>query len=234
MGSGAVVMASCHDHVAMVRELNHGVGLRARVNPRARSRAIASDCWIRCGVRQPLPHSPPKRRHRRRFERPDHARFITFSCYQRLPLLKNDAIKRVCVESLAASRERFALKLHGWVIMPEHVHMMIRIPDASVTMSDVLRFLKGGVARRVLMRWRELGAPILDRLCNASGDAHFWQRGGGYERNIFSRNEFEEKLNYMHMNPVKRGLVRTALDYGWSSARAYSGRDDALISIDRE
>ncbi len=171
------------------------------------------------------------RKTRRRSERCGDVRFLTFSCYQRLPLFNNDAIKDAFVEHVARSRRGTAFRLTGWVIMPEHVHLMLipNLPDHPA--SEVLSDLKGTFSRTVLQRWRSMNAPILSRLTDSRGKARFWQVGGGYDRNIISTEEYEEKLHYIHNNPVTRGLVELPTDWRWSSARWYSGIRDGEIPI---
>lgn len=151
-------------------------------------------------------------RHWTRYEVAGHIRCLTFSCFHRLTLFSNDAIKDVFAGQLERTRASGCFELFGWVLMPEHVHLLIRpcLPEFPVNRS--LRVLKEPVARRVLTRWRELDAPILARLHDKGGRTHFWQCGGGYDRNIVSENEYLEKLEYMHSNPVTRQLVSRADD----------------------
>jgi len=75
-------------------------------------------------------------------------------------------------------------------------------------------------------------APILERLVDARGTRRFWQRGGGYDRNIHSDTEFDEKIGYIHMNPVRAGLVKTPADWAWSSARWWDGEREGQIECD--
>ncbi|HLO41937.1 MAG TPA: transposase [Phycisphaerales bacterium] len=168
---------------------------------------------------------------RRRYEDAHHARFLTFSCYQRLAFFSNPAIADVFVSKLDATRVDHGFRLFGWVVMPEHVHLLIwpRIPESPVRV--VLQSLKQAVAQTVLGRWKELDAPVLTRVHDAYG-LHFWQRGGGYDRNIVGGREFYEKLRYIHQNPVQRGLVVRAREYRWSSARWYAGEREGTIGID--
>ena len=173
------------------------------------------------------------RRTRKRFEIAQQTRFLTFSCYHRLELFGNDTLRNAFVDALAASRDRTKYKLNGWVIMPEHVHLLIvpNLPKCSV--STVLRDLKGLFANTVLQRWREINAPILSRITDPQGKVHFWQKGGGYDRNIVSDDEFHEKLNYIHNNPVARGLAQHPTDWAWSSAKWYAGqRGGGVLAID--
>lgn len=173
--------------------------------------------------------SMPVRRHMHRRETPRQLRFITFSCYRRMQLLGNGAIRDLFVTHLAAARERCGFTLQAYVIMPEHVHLML-CPPQSTPVGEILRCIKQPVAQRVLSRWRELNAPVLPRITDARGDVRFWQRGGGYDRNIC--DEYVEKVHYMHMNPVVRGLAQAPTDWKWSSARWYDGIRDGPLSID--
>ena len=74
---------------------------------------------------------------------------------------------------------------------------------------------------------------MTDRQPSGKECLRFWQRGGGYDRNIWSSKEMEEKVVYIHRNPVKRGLVEQAADWEWSSARWYNGARDSIIKVDR-
>ena len=60
----------------------------------------------------------------------------------------------------------------------------------------------------------------------------FWQRGGGYDRNITTHEEIVEKINDMHNNPVTRQLCDTPLDWIWSSARRYSGDPTGPLPVE--
>lgn len=163
------------------------------------------------------------RKRLRRIEQPGHVRFLTFSCYHRLALFNNDAIKDAFVTQLIDAQQRFKFALVAWVIMPEHVHLLLQ-PDSGQTLSVSLSAIKRPFAVKVLRRWRALKAPILERLRDADLNEHFWQAGGGYDRNIYSPTELDEKIRYIHANPVNRGLVPRPTDWGWSSARFYLDR----------
>lgn len=168
----------------------------------------------------------------RRINSANHARFLTFSCYHNLPLLGADPIRRVFVESLDRARTRHRFLLISWVVMPTHVHLMIMPPPPHGVIRDILFAIKTPFARRVLARWRELDARVLAKIRDASGQAHFWQSGGGYDRNIVSSEEFHEKNDYIHRNPVAAGLVAREVDWPWSSARWYAGVRNGMIECD--
>ena len=174
----------------------------------------------------------PIRRRLRRREFPGHVRFLTFSCYRRLPLFGHSRIRDAFVEQLSLTKLRLGFELYAWVVMPEHVHLLLLPSPPDMTVTRILRGLKRPFAEHVLNRWRELDAPVLGRIVDARGNEHFWQRGGGYDRNIVSEDEYFEKCLYIHHNPVKRGLVESAVQWKWSSARWYELKDDSTLACD--
>lgn len=166
------------------------------------------------------------RRQLKRYEHRNEVRYITCSSYKRLALFQNDAIKDRFVQHLRMAQEDYGFRLYAWVLMPEHFHLLLRPEDPTLTITPIMQRLKAGFAKRVIDRWRELDAPILPRITDASGAVRFWQHGGGYDRNIYSDSELLEKIAYTHLNPVRRGLVATPADWAWSSARAYENGED--------
>ena len=175
---------------------------------------------------------PTHRKTLRRYEIFNQPRFLTFSCYRQLPLFQNDAIKDAFVERLQMARSKLAFRLIAWVIMPEHLHLILVPKLPEVPMPRVLSATKRRFAEHVLRRWRQLGAPILDRVRTSTGRYRFWQPGGGYDRNIRDEAELFEKIEYIHMNPVKRALVSRPTDWKWSSAQWYADQSKGLLEID--
>jgi REP-associated tyrosine transposase len=133
--------------------------------------------------------------------------FLTFSCYERLPLLGTARARNVFVQALSKIRERYGFALVGYVVMPERVHLLIG-ESQSATPSVVLKVLKQRVSRDLRENVRHVRAaqrPLLFR----DGEAElprFWQPRF-YDLNVYSAKKKREKLDYMHANPVKRGLV---------------------------
>ncbi len=116
--------------------------------------------------------------------------------------------------------------------MPNHVHLFVMPRDTEQTVATILRAIKQSHSQRVIRRWRALDAPILAEIMDAKGVARFWQVGGGYDRNIFSESEFREKIDYIHYNPVRAGLVMTPTAWAWSSAQWWATRDEKAIPMD--
>lgn len=178
------------------------------------------------------------RKRLKRREEADGVRFLTFSCYRRLPLLGTDALRGVFAAALTETVEQFQLRLYAWVVMPEHGHLLLRSPaveDADVPAAEFLASLKRKVAKRVLTRWREVDAPVLEKLRTPGGAVRFWQPGGGFDRNTRSDAELTKAIRYIHRNPVERGLVERPESWRFSSVHWWlsgggdraDGRDSA-------
>jgi len=160
-----------------------------------------------------------------------HLHFITFTCYRRLPLLRSVRARNAFVQILGETRDRYAFSLVGYVVMPEHIHLLISEP-AKGTPSTVIQVLKQRVSRRLRRRKRCIAGQT--SLAFAGGDdalRRFWQRRF-YDFNVWSLKKKVEKLHYMHMNPLKRKLVEHPRDWPWSSFAYYSGFKSGLIRVD--
>ena len=148
----------------------------------------------------------------RRFQHEGHLHFLTFSCYRRLPYLDNDP-SRVCFEELLEQcRQRHRFDIHGYVLMPNHVHLLVSEPEIR-TLESTLRVLKGEVSKHL------------------KGDrTQFWQRRY-HDFNVFTENKRMEKLKYLHRNPVKRGLVARPEDWPWSSFCHYATGQPGRVQV---
>src|SRR5579862_7545243 len=171
-----------------------------------------------------------KRRHR--IERERGCRYLTCSCYQRLPLLGTAAMRGLMARSIESARVWRCFELYAWVIMPEHLHLMIRPNIDEFTVDVLTHRIKQPVAMRAIARWRELGANVLPKTTTPDGRAQFWQAGGGFDRNPRDESEVLKEIKYIHNNPVKRGLVARPEDWAWSSARWYAGNRGGTVRVD--
>ncbi len=158
--------------------------------------------------------------------------FLTFSCYGRLPLLNTARARNVFVQALRKIRERYGFALVGYVVMPEHVHLLIG-ESPGATPSVILKVLKQRVSRDLRMEERNLPTAELQSLLR-NGDEElprFWQPRF-YDFNVYSAMKKREKLEYMHANPVKRGLVNDPGAWIWSSYLFYEKGEPGLTPID--
>jgi putative transposase len=166
-------------------------------------------------------------------EDPGCAHEFTFFCYRRLKLLNRDRSRKWFVDPLDTARRKHQLELWAYVIMPEHVHVLFAPLDAAYRIRIILQSIKQPPMRRAINWLRENNPAWLDRLrAPTNGDLHFWQPGGGYDRNVNSASTAWNIVNYIHENPVKRGLVNRSVDLPWSSARWYAGEGDVMLPMD--
>jgi putative transposase len=172
----------------------------------------------------------------RSYNIPGHAHELTFSCFHRLPLLSRDRTRQWFLDALGKAREKLNLLLWAYVVMPEHVHLLLYPNEPNYEMRLIRTALKVPVTRPALAWLRENAPEFLDRLRdeqpNGKVSYRFWQRGGGYDRNVTDPLALRNMIDYIHMNPVRRGLVARPTDWPWSSARFYAGENDVLLPMD--
>jgi putative transposase len=152
----------------------------------------------------------------KRFQECRQVHFLTFSCYRRRPNLNNDAARSTFVSALERVRVHYQLCVYGYVIMPEHVHLLVNEPEHG-TLAQALQSLKQGVARRLALRAKD----------------SFWQ-ARYYDFNVWSEKKFIEKLRYIHRNPVHRGLIARPEDWPWSSFRHYASGEIGALEIESQ
>jgi putative transposase len=155
----------------------------------------------------------------KRFQQSQQSHFVTFSCYRRLPLLDTPALRTLVIAALEQARRRFCFWVYGFVVMPEHVHLLLSEPERGL-LANAIQSLKISVAKR--------SAPA--RELDGEHTPLWYKRY--YDRNIRSYTDFLEKLRYIHRNPVKRGLVERPEDWKWSSFRHYATGEGCGVEIE--
>jgi len=156
--------------------------------------------------------------------------FITTSCYRRKPLLGTARARDIFLEVLELVRRRYGFDVIGFVVMPEHIHLLISEPEKGDP-SIVMQVLKQTVARRLLRQRRKKNIPQMELWKSRSGPEPFWQRRF-YDFNVFSEAKTVEKIQYMHHNPAKRGLVTMPELWKWSSYRVYAFGEHGPVKMD--
>jgi putative transposase len=158
---------------------------------------------------------------------------LTFSCYRRQPLLADAARCDLFLKILERVRCRYRIVVLGYVVMPEHVHLLLSEPQRA-TLSTAIQALKLGVVRsldRAVPRSRKTsetwGTPISGTFKKSS---HFWQ-ARFYDFNVWTEKRRIEKLRYIHRNPVARGLVDRPEQWQWSSFRWYLSGEASPVRI---
>jgi len=139
-------------------------------------------------------------------------------------------MKRVVVAALEQMRAKFGVCLMAYVVMPEHVHVLLlphrRGENHPFAISDLLQCFKQHVGyygkERLREIWRRDGrlwSDPINRWAQGDFDKRELMNTRGYDRNIFTESELREKVDYIHKNPITRGLVATADAWAWSSYR---------------
>ena len=152
----------------------------------------------------------------KRFQQARCLHFLTFSCYRRAPLLGTPRSRDIFEQTLERTRHWYGFYVAGYVVMPEHVHLLITEPERA-KLSVALQMLKQNVAHQ--LRGPEGGI--------------FWQPRY-YDFNVWSQPKRIEKLRYIHRNPVKRGLVEEPQDWPWSSFRHYLSGAEGVVEIESQ
>ena len=150
------------------------------------------------------------------------ARFVTFSCYRRMPNLSERRAKEIFVDCLQAAREKHGFRLYGYVIMPDHAHLVIHPPD-GIRLGLVIREIKSKTARAY---FAEMSAGL------KTAPRVFWQRRC-FDHNCRSVETVREKIEYCHKNPVRRGLVDEPGNWEWSSYNYYEGKSSIPLPMDK-
>ena len=146
-----------------------------------------------------------------RYQQAGDFHFLTFSCYHRLLYLNTVEARNLFENALEEMRRRYNFVLAAYVVMPEHVHLLLSEPRRGLLATSI-QALKLSVSRRSVQR-------------------PFWQ-ARYYDFNVQSEEKHTEKLRYIHRNPVKRGLAATPEDWPWSSFRHYATGIEGAVRIE--
>ena len=155
---------------------------------------------------------------------PNTFHYVTLVTYNHVCVFRSDEACRIFTEVLAEVREKFPYKLIGYVLMPDHVHAIIN--NRTGTISKWLHRVRGNAARKILMWLREeqhltsLKKLELSNLQKRHHTHALWQKDPSVI-DLWSPKFVRQKLNYLHLNPVRAGLCKHPADWKWSSYRAY-------------
>jgi putative transposase len=151
---------------------------------------------------------------------------LTFSCFQRMPLLTNRTWCSLLSESIDRAMQRHRYSLVCFVYMPEHVHVLVLPMDGASHIDQLLKAIKRLLSYRIKRLLMDMRSPLLRDL-TVQQRPHvkafrFWQEGPGYDRNLITMEAASAATEYIHLNPVRRGLVECEFDWPWSSACQYA------------
>lgn len=152
-------------------------------------------------------------------------------------LLDDEYSKREFLHSLSRARAELGFELWAYVMMPEHVHLLIYPGDEGASVATILEAIQRPASVAILREWRttmpELAEQLKVKRSGAKTAYRFWQPGGGYDRNRFTEEAIIASIEYIHNNPVRRQLVQASTDWPWCSAGQYLDKPSEGIQVDR-
>jgi len=169
----------------------------------------------------------------RHYREPGDCHELTFSCYRRLPLLTDDSWRRMFCMLVDRALSTRAFRLVAFVLMPEHVHLLVyptkSDPDIHKLLAAIKRPYSFRVKQQLVDGNRQLLGQLTIRERPGKQTFRYWQEGPGYDRNFSSERATMNAIDYIHHNPVRRGLAQRAGDWKWSSARWYESDRQIVV-----
>ena len=158
----------------------------------------------------------------KRINEPGNAHCLTFTCFRNRQWLVSDRSCQWMADAINRTGAKHQLDIWAYVIMPEHVHLLFLPRESDYSIGRILTTMKQSVSNRVLQTVRKTHPEFLENMAdvqpNGNVSYRFWQRGGGYDRNLYERKSILAEVDYIHANPVRRKLCDRPTDWYWSSA----------------
>ena len=154
--------------------------------------------------------------------------FVTTTAIDWHPVFKPPHIARAIAQQIAETASFLDISIVGYVVMPSHVHLLLGFPEVSL-LSKAVQSFKSITSRRL----RGMDLSPSEKQIMQSGSFRLWKRRFD-DVIITSRMQFKRKLQYIHNNLVKAGLVEEATEWEFSSARSWLMGEVGLIKIDKE
>jgi len=168
----------------------------------------------------------------KRFQQSKQSHFVTFSCNKRLPLLSSPILRDIFIRCLEKIRRRYQFRVFGYVVMPEHVHLLVSEPDVE-PLARAIQALKVSFVRQLAKRPTSAKTRQMWGTDSGEDGGTFWQKRY-YDHNVRSAQSFATKLRYIHRNPVARGLCEHPMDWRWSSFSHYATAEVDVVEIESE
>jgi len=171
----------------------------------------------------------------RAYNDPGHAHELTFSCFRKFRFLSKERTCEWLADAIEAAREELQFNLWAFVVMPDHVHLIVHPREYPYDTSEWIKAVKAPVGRKGVEYLRAHAPAWLPRIQVRKGTKliyRFWQAGRGHDRNIDTARTLQYMLDYVHLNPVKAGLVQRPADWKWSSAGWYEGAPTNRLILD--
>ncbi len=163
--------------------------------------------------------------------------FVTLQVVRWIDVFSRESYRKIIVENLIHCQQHKGLEIYGWVIMTNHVHLLVR--SNKEPLSGILRDFKSFTSKKILEEIQNGQESRKDWMLNLFEFAavkhkrnsvyQFWSHENHAEY-IYSNKFMRQKLEYIHENPVRAGIVQKAEDYKYSSAGDYTD-EEGLIPV---
>jgi putative transposase len=171
------------------------------------------------------------RKTRKAIEAPFHAHEFTFSTFNKRPVLLRPGIPEIVLAAFHQARHKFDFDINAYVVMPDHVHALIRPREDTYKIGPILQAIKGRASHAIFEFDPALRQTMAVDSPQRGVTRRLWEPGGGYDRNIIFAKAAWASIQYIHMNPVRKKHCREPDEWQWSSARAYKG-EETFIPVD--
>ena len=165
-----------------------------------------------------------------KFNNPEGVYFVSFSVMNWIDAFTRSEYKDILIKNLVFCQRFKGLDIFAWCIMTNHVHLIIRAQE-GYQLKDILRDFKKFTSKEIIKAIKENPVEsrrewLLEQFQSKDGNT-FWQ-GDNHPIELWSNEVIDQKLSYIHQNPVEEGLVFRAEDYRYSSASDYAGENGML------
>ena len=163
------------------------------------------------------------RKKRKTYNIKGHAHELTFSCYHQYNYLNDPRSCELFLDELSTARKQYNFYLWAYVLMPNHVHLLLYPYKEHYNISIILQSIKGKMSTNYRNFLVKNNPTLFKKMCIQTGKRkvfRFWQVGGGYDRNLWTAKAVHASIKYVEANPVRKELVKRPEDWKWSSARA--------------
>jgi len=169
----------------------------------------------------------------KRIDDPNVARFFTFGTYKRKALFDDIYLCKTFLNILSEYSQTVPLEIWAYVIMPNHLHLIL-YAEENVSLRKQIAHIKRKFSHYAIKYFHKNRPNLLNELTaidHGEKVVRFWQAGGGYDRSLWSTEEINKTIKYIHENPVKAGITKNEFEYAWSSAKCWQEDSELPIKI---
>jgi putative transposase len=170
------------------------------------------------------------------YNTPGQAHELTYSCYRKLPWFIDEVACRIFLDSVRLSQRKFRFHLWAYVVMPDHVHLLIWPLERGYDIAKVLQAINGVTSHRYSRLLARINPDLRSKYMEKKSNREifrFWQRGGGFDRNLHNDAAIHACIRYIENNPVRSRHVGQANEYRWSSACTLDCNEKWRPKVDR-